>query len=434
MAIWTPEQKTKTKKLKTEGCKQVFEVEVPAPKAADAVQTALVRLQLTAKLPGFRPGRVPLDQIKAQFMPRARAQAADDLIEGAVREALGELKLRPVAMPSVGNLKFPEGGPVTFELHIETAPEFEPKGYKGIALAKKEAKASEDEVAERAKQLVEGNARLEAAEGPAARDHYLVIDFTLSRDGQALKGGTGKGELIDLSSDQTVEGLVDGLLGAKKGETREFEVKLDGKPASCSAVIGEIKRKVLPALDDDFAKDLGVENLAQLKEKLAEIVQREHDTHAERDLQAQTDKSLLDANAFEVPASLVEQQLEHMFERLSERMGPEGLPEAEAKKFKEQLAPEAEKAVRLQFIVARVAEKEKVEVTDADLAAELEKTLSAAETEKDKSRAKEFFEKRADEVRAMLKERKVYQLIRESAKVKAEKAEKPAKAEKAAKA
>lgn len=424
MAIWTPEQKAKTKKLKIEGCRHVYEVEVPAPKVADAVQTALVRLQLTAKLPGFRPGRVPLDQIKAQFMERARAQAADDLIENAVREALGELKVRPVAMPSVENLRFPNGGPMVFDMHVETAPEFEPKGYKGIALAKREAKATDAEVDERAKHLVDGNARLEAADEPAGKENYIVIDFTLSRERQVLKGGSGKAELIDMSSDQTVEGLVAGLLGAKKGETREFEVKLDGKPAVCKATVSEVKRKVLPALDDDFAKDLGVDTLAQLKEKLREIVQKEHDAHAERDLQAQIDKTLLDANAFAVPPSLAEQQLEHMLERLTERLaGPEGrLSVEDAKKLREQLTPEAEKAVRLQFVVARIAEHEKIEVNEADLTSELEKTLAQAETEKDKSRAKEFFDKRGDDVRAMLKERKVYSLIRESAKVKAEKA------------
>ncbi|MBI2363189.1 MAG: hypothetical protein HYV15_07390 [Elusimicrobia bacterium] len=177
MAIWTPEQKTKTKKVKVEGCTHVYELEVPAPKAVEAVQTALVRLQLTARVPGFRPGKAPLDQIKAQFMGRARAQAADDLIEGAVREALGELKLRPVAMPAVGNVKFPEGGGLTFEMHVETAPEFSPKGYKGMALTKKDAKVTDEEVAERLKQLVEGNARLEAADGAAGKDHYVVIDF-----------------------------------------------------------------------------------------------------------------------------------------------------------------------------------------------------------------------------------------------------------------
>lgn len=420
MAIWTPEQKTKTKKVKVEGCTHVYELEVPAPKAVEAVQTALVRLQLTAKIPGFRPGKAPLEQIKAQFMGRARAQAADDLIEGAVREALGELKLRPVAMPAVGNVKFPEGGGLTFEMHVETAPEFAPKGYKGMALTKKEAKATDEEVAERLKQLVEGNARLEAAEGAAGKEHYVVIDFVLSRDGKPLEGGTGKGELVDMSSDQTVDGLVEGLKGAKKGESREFEVKLDGKPAHCKATVQEVKRKVLPNLDDDFAKDLGVDSLAQLKDKLREIVQREHDNRAERELQAAIDQTLLDSNKFDAPPTLVQHQAEHMFERLSARFGgPEGsLPEEDAKKLKEQIQPEAEKAVRLQFVVARIAEHEKVEVSDADVASELEKNLAQAETDKEKARTKEFFEKRGDDVRALIKERKVYQLIRDSAKIK----------------
>lgn len=423
MAIWTPEQKTKTKKVKAEGCVQVYELEVPAPKAAEAIQTALLRLQLTAKVPGFRTGKVPLDYVKSQFMGRARAAAADDLIEGAVREALGELKLRAVAMPAVGNVKFPEGGALTFEMHVETAPEFEPTGYKNIALTKKDAKAKPADVEERLKQLQEGNARLEAVEGPAQKEHYVVMDYSLSRDGKPLPNGTGKGELVDLSSDQTVEGLTQGLLGATKGETRELSVKIDGQPAVCKATVVELKRKVLPALDDEFAKDLGVDSLAQLKEKLAEIVQKEGEARAERDLVAQIDKALLDANKFEVPPTLAEHQVEHMYSRFVERMvGPDqNLPEEDAKKLREKLRPEAHNAVRLQFLVARIAEHEKIEATDEDLKAELEKSLAQSETEKEKARTREVFEKREGDIRAMIKERKVYQLIRESAKIKTEK-------------
>ncbi|TBR25662.1 trigger factor [bacterium] len=424
MAIWTPEQKTKTKKVKTEGCLQVYELEVPAPKAADAIQTALVRLQLTAKVPGFRTGKVPLDQIKAQFMGRARAAAADDLIEGAVREALGELKLRAVAMPAVGNVKFPEGGALTFEMHVETAPEFEPKGYKNLALTKKDVKAAEADVNERLKQLQEGNARLEAAEGAATKEHYVVMDYALSREGKPLPNGTGKGELVDLSSDQTVEGLTAGLIGAKKGDTRDLDVKIEGKPALCKVSVVEVKRKVLPALDDEFAKDLGVDSLAELKKKLAEIVEKEGEARGERELIAQIDKALLDANKFEVPPSLAEHQLEHMYGRFVERMmGPDAnLPEDDAKKLREKLHPEAHNAVRLQFLVARIAEAEKLEATEDDLKAELEKSLAQSESEKDKAKTREVFEKRGDDIRAMIKERKVYALIRESAKIKTEKA------------
>ncbi|MBI2363188.1 MAG: hypothetical protein HYV15_07385 [Elusimicrobia bacterium] len=197
-------------------------------------------------------------------------------------------------------------------------------------------------------------------------------------------------------------------------------MKLDGKPARCKATVQEVKRKVLPTLDDDFAKDLGVESLAQLKDKLREIVQREHESRSERELQAMIDQALLDSNKFDAPPTLVQHQAEHMFERLSARFGGAdgGLPEEDAKKLKEQIQPEAEKAVRLQFVVARIAEHEKVEVSDADVAAELEKNLAQAETDKEKARTREFFEKRGDDVRALIKERKVYQLIRESAKIK----------------
>ncbi|HVE13080.1 MAG TPA: trigger factor, partial [Elusimicrobiota bacterium] len=276
MALWTATEKVTAKKLKEEGCTHVFQVDVPAPKVQEAVQNAIVRLQLSAKIPGFRPGKAPIERIKQQYSGQARAQAIEDLVRDAVPQVLKEMKLNPVAMPSVGAVKLEGASPLSFELHVEVAPQFEPKGYKGLALSRKSYAPADADVEARMTQLQEGNARLEVVEGaPLAKEHYAVIDYQILRDGKALPGAAGKQELVDLSSDQTVQGLQEGLLGLKAGETKEFPVEIGGKPAVCRATLTEIKRKVLPKVDEEFAKDLGFESVDALKAKLKEILSAE---------------------------------------------------------------------------------------------------------------------------------------------------------------
>ena len=423
MAIWTPtaSTKAKTKKLKVEGSRHSYEIEIPAPRVQEAIHNAFLRLQLKAKISGFRPGKAPLDLIKRQFGEHARADAIDELIRQVVPETLKDLDLRPITYPQVGNVRADADRPVTFELHVETAPKFEPKNYKGIAVTKTEYAVKDEEIESRLSQLQEGNARLDKAESDAVgKDHYVIVDFEIFRDGKALENGTGKGELVDMSSDQTLEGLTAGLLGMKRGETKELEVKLEGKPASCKVTVNEIKEKHLPKLDDEFAKDLGFEKLDELKAKLREVVAGENERRSDRELQREIEEKLLEANKFDVPPSLIDQQAEFMMDRLLQRLGGANnkLSEEQDKELREKIRPDAEKSVRLQFLISEIAGRDKIEATEEDFKAELERALADAEDDKQKKDTKSFFEKRKEEILSSLRERKVLQSIRDAAKIK----------------
>lgn len=426
MAIWTSSQKVTTKKLKEDGCARDYRVEVPAARLQEAMHNAFLRYQLRARVPGFRQGKAPLDLIKTQFAQQAKAQAVEDLLGAVVPEVIKELGLRPVASPGVSELKVEDGKPLSFELRVEVSPEFEPKGYKGLALTRKTYAVDEKDIAARLTQLQEGNARLERAPAEkVGKDHYAVIDYELFKDGKPVKDASGKQELVDMSSDQTVKGLREGLMGAARGETREFQVEVGGKPASCKAVVQEIKAKVLPALDDELAKDLGLEDLAALKKKLREIAEAEAAEKTEHEVAEQIEKGLLAANKFPVPPSLTESQLEASVERLVARVrrgGREGLPDEELKKLREKLKPQVEDQLRVQFILAGIAKKESVSVTEDDMRQELDKNLAKAESEEAKKDVQRFFERSKEDISALLRERKVLALVRNAAKVKEEKA------------
>lgn len=427
MAIWTPtaSQKPKTKKLSSQGCEHRYEIEVPPARVQEALQNVFVRLQLQARIAGFRPGKAPLDIIKKQYGETARGEAAEQIIREVIPDALKELDLRPVAIPSVGNIDLPADGPMRFELRVEVAPRIEPKGYTGIAVKRAEYPVTDAEVEARVQHLRDGNARLEKAAADAAgKEHYVVLDYELLRGGELLPDGKGASELVDMSSDQTVDGLTEGLLGAKAGEPREFPVSVDGKPAVCKAVVREIKTKILPALDDEFAKDMGVDSVAKLQEELRKLIAQENEERSDREVSSQIEAALLGANRFEVPRSLAEQQLEHMLKRLESRLlGPNrSLPEKQASELREKLAPQAEDQVRLQLLIGAIAEKEGVAATDEDFEKERAAALEKAENEDQRKKSREFFERGKDEILAAIRERKVIRMIRDSAKITVQKA------------
>jgi trigger factor len=410
----------KTKKIKEEGCLQTFEVELPAERLAQAVHTTLMRIQQRAKIPGFRPGKAPIEIVRRQFTAQARADAAEDLIKGAVPEALRSAGLDPVVFPSVGNIRADEGKPLAFELVVETAPKFEPKGYSGLSLTKNIYPATDEDVEKRLVQLQEGNARLDRASAEAVgKTHYAVLDYEILREGKRLSGAHGKQELVDMSSDQTIEGLVEGLLGARRGESREFPVKIEGKPAICRVTVSEIKEKKLPALDDDFAKDTGFESLDALKAKLHEVVRSEGEERSERELVSEIEKSLLSANKIPVPPTLAQQQLEQTLERLTRRFAS-GVPENKLAELSEKLRPQCEDEVRLSFILAAIAKKESLKVGEEDVQKELEKGLAKAETEEQKKDVREFFATRRQSIETALRDRKTMDAIKSKAKLKEE--------------
>jgi len=325
----------------------------------------------------------------------------------------------------VGDVKFTPDNPLKFEMHVEVAPAFTPGGYRGISVTKKEIPVTDADMDERLKQLQDGNARLEKAEDETVgKEHYVVLDFEMLRDGKPLPGFQGKNELVDMSSDQTIDGLCANLIGMKRQETKEFEVQIDKKPAVCRATVHEIKNKILPKLDEEFAKDMGMESMDKMRSELRTIIEKENAEKADREVSGQIEEALLKANPFEPPPSLVEHQLEHMLERLLGRIvGPnQSLPEKQAAELREKMRPQAADQVRLQFILSEIARTEKLAATDEDFKQEMEKAVSGAPDEKEKKKAREFFDKNGDDIRAALRERKVIRLIRDEAKTKVVKA------------
>ncbi|MBI5200530.1 MAG: trigger factor [Elusimicrobia bacterium] len=418
-------EKIKAKKGKEQGCVTTVDVEVPVGMIQDTMHNVWLRIQSQARLPGFRPGKAPLPLVQQQFQGEARQRAVETLIQKAIPDALKQLELRPVTSPEVHDLSWEPNKPLSFKFDVEQAPKVELKTYKKLKATRKRYPATDEEVQKRIDELREGNARLEKAEAEkVGPNHYVVIDFTASADGKPLPEGKGTDELVDMNSEQTVEGLTKGLLELKRGDAKDVPVKLDGgKAAVFHVTVKEIKAKVLPALDDEFAKDVGFEKLDELKAKLKDLIAKEGETKSDRELTAQLEDALLANHKFDAPPSLVAGQLERLTQRVQEQfVGPNRqLPEEEFKKLSEKLAPRAEAEVRLSFLLRKIAEVEKIEATQQDWETELNRALEESPNEERKRGIRKFFEEHRDEIQGMVKDRKTVAFIRENAAITDEK-------------
>lgn len=413
--------KLKSKKLKEEGCVVTLQIEVPAPRVQAALQNALVRIQGRAQVPGFRPGKAPMEIIQKHFAEHAREKALDQLLRDCLPETLREHQIDPVTSPTVRTVRMDAGKPLTFELVAECSPKVEARNYTKLPATRKSYPAEEAEVLRRLEELREGNARLEAASVDAVgREHYVIVDYHASADGKPLQGVKGSDMLLDMSAPNPVEGLPEGLLGAKRGEARDIPVKLQGRRAVFHAAVKEIKTKILPPMDEELAKDIGFASLEALKADLRRLIEQEGTRRCERELLRQIQEGLLRAHPFPVPPSQVEIELERVLDRLKSRVsGPRReWPQAELQKLRAELRPKAEEEVRLAYLLRAIGRAEKIAATPQEIEEELRRGLEEAKTESDKDALRRLFDERKEEIAGMILERKVLAFVKNSADVK----------------
>ena len=417
----------KAKEINKEGCRVNLSVEASPELITKAFQNAAVQVQSRAQMQGFRAGKVPLDLVKQNFAGHIKERALDLAIKSAIASALEQSKLNPVAVPSLTKADFStfnEGQAFSFELAVDVAPEFDVKDYKGIPVTKKAETATEEEVKAQLDRILQANARLESApEGAVVDDKvYAVVQYKGKRNGTDDYKLSAESELIDMAAPQTMPELAKAVLGMKKGESKDFETKEGEDTLSFHVTLDDIKTKIVPNLDDSFAKDMGFETLDELKKRVQEGLNAEAKENAARDFTRQIEDHLVKMNNFPLPQTLVEEYTDNSlnnFVRNVTQLKPEQLSEEQRKSFEERIRPTVEKDLRIGYIIHAIAKKENLQATEADWQAELDKSLTAnAKTKEDEKKIRAFFEERKDHILATLNERKVFDFLKKEAVVK----------------
>lgn len=425
-----PRADVKVKVKDRKNCAVLLAVEVPADQVRKATEDSFRRVQSRAKLPGFRPGKAPMEMVKKNFQDAAWEDALDRLLRESVYSAVTQENVVPITTPVVDKIDGEPTKALRFEVKVECAPTVEPKDYKGLPLQKKSRTVTDADTDKRLNDLRESNAKLVLSKDASVdKKHFVVADYDSFLDGQPVANGSAKNQLIEMAAPQNVEGFTEGLLGAKDGETREVPVRfpdlhpqkeLAGKTVLFKVTVTAIKEKEMPALDDEFAKDLGVESLAALKERLRKDLETGAERALRQDLEKQVIDGLLQRNVFDVPPSQTEERARHLTAQVKDYLAQQGASEADWKsaepKMLEKNRPEAERQVRLSYLLSRIAELEKINVEDADVDAQIQKIVDGARPEQ-RTDVENWMKGRRDTLRAQLREERLFDFLIQQAKV-----------------
>jgi len=384
--------------------------------------------QRVAQLPGFRTGKAPLELVRQNFSGKIDSETLDQIFRDYVPEILKEKSLLPITTPLVDKVQFNGGDTsLSFNLIIERNPDFKVKDYRKIPLTQKTKVITDEDVAKELEDLRERNAQLTISEADmAALEHFAVIDYEGQVEGKSLPELKAENQLVNLSSPQTLQGFAEGILGMKKTETKEIAVNFPkeypnpsaaGKPVVFKVTLQDLKEKKLPALDDEFAKDFEAASLDELKKRIQEVMTANLEKSKKSDLENQIMNHLVKENNIPVPDSVVEMQLSSLMNRTKGIMASQGMkadtPEKD-KEFREKYRLQAERQVRINYLLSGIAHQENLAATEAEVGLEIEKYKSperAQEVEK-------YFKENGSLIRSHLTDEKVIKFILENAKIK----------------
>ena len=352
----------------SEGVERHIQVSVPAEVVKDAEDKAAKRYASTVRLPGFRPGKAPATVVRKKFGDAIRQEALETLVREAYQEFVEKESIKVAAQPHVHDLKFEEGKPLTFELHLEVRPTIELARTKGFKIERPAAKVTEEQFNQQLEQIRDEKATwTPVSEKPLPGD---MVNAQISTSAAGSEIAEGKSYPIVLGAGQAIPGIEELIMSAAPGETVERPVKWPddfpdesqrGQTKTVRITVNEVKRKSAPALDDAFAREVGdFESLDALRTAMRSDMER----HAEHEIEAGVRQQVIDqiiaANAFDVPKSWVQQFVENYAEAYQ-------VPEDEREKFAGEFRSMAERQIRRDLVIETIAEKEGLTATEKDL-------------------------------------------------------------------
>ncbi|MFN3966665.1 MAG: trigger factor [Endomicrobiia bacterium] len=420
----------KTKIHELNPVKLSIEFEIPSERVSSELENVYLQIQKTAIVPGFRQGKAPMEIVKQRYAQTAKEKTIENLINDSLYPFLKEKNINPVGSPVIENINFEFNKPFTYKVVLEQHPKIVAKDYKKLKLEKKVKKITDEDIKNTLEEMRKYNIRLvEKKDGNLTENDCAIVDYTAWLDGKELKEIKAENHLIDLSQKQILPGLAEGLLGAKPKEIRELQITLPedfpkkeiaNKTIILKVSIKNIKEKQLPSLDDNFAKEIGYKTLSELKDKIKETLEKNAEKNAESQLEEQIVNSLLSANRFTVPETLINEQKEYLLQTAIEKLLYQGFPkeliEKQTEFLEKKSKEEAEKQVRLMYILNSIAEQENIKVTDEDINQKKQEILNS-NPGKEKL-VEHYFKNEIDRLIPKLKIDKIFGFIKENSKIK----------------
>ncbi|MCU1720177.1 MULTISPECIES: trigger factor [Pseudomonas] len=398
---------------------------VPAERIETEVNKRLQQTARRAKVPGFRPGKVPMSVIRQRYEDAARQEALGDLIQATFYEAVVEQKLNPAGAPAVEPKVFEKGKDLEYVATFEVFPEFTVAGFDSIAVERLSADVTDADLDNMLEVLRKQNTRFEVAERAAQNEDQLNIDFVGKIDGEAFAGGSAQGTQLVLGSGRMIPGFEEGLVGAKAGEERVLNLTfpedyqnldLAGKTAEFTVTVNSVSEPKLPELTEEFFAQFGIKEtgLEGFRTEVRKNMERELRQAIKTKVKNQVMDGLLAANPVEVPKALLENEVNRLRVQAVQQFGgnikPEQLP---AELFEEQ----AKRRVVLGLIVAEVVKQNELK-PDEDRVRELIQEMASAYQEPEQVVAWYYKnDQQLNEVRSVVLEEQVVDTVLQKATV-----------------
>jgi trigger factor len=415
-----------------DGCKRRLAVEAPSDVVQQEWEKAYGRVQKQARLPGFRKGHVPRSLVKVHFADEVRREVAEHLIPDIYRKAVTEAQLQPVDEPDLQDVKLEEGAPLSFVAVIEVRPDIALGDYKGVAVEHATPPIGDEQINEALDHMREQQAQFRTVERAAAPGDLVIVDYTLAPEGHDATSANGYQFIV--GSGAVLPEIDEAVVGMQAGEERHIALRfaddhrmesLRGKGGTADVKLIEVKEKILPDLDDEFAKTLGGEfqTFEAVRDEVRKQLEARREVEDRRGLEEKIIEAVLSQHDFSVPDAMVMRHIAHQVEHARERMrrqgvDPDKLPWDYAKLIPE-LRPESEKAVKRALLLEAIAEREGINPEDAEVDTEIERFALAAQ--RPAPAVRRMMEKSGDldSLRGGLREKKTLDFLIQHAKVSA---------------
>ncbi len=412
-------------------CEKILSVDVSGDLIRQEYDTFYSEISKMAKVPGFRPGKAPRDVLAIHYKDTARDEVLKKLIPKSLREAFDTKAISPISSPTIERIDF-DVNHLSYEAHVEIRPKIKLEKYKGIVIKQKPILIEESEMNEALRRIQESHAKYVPLENrPAQMGDFVICDYICLVDGKEIEKRTE--DMISIKEKDYLEGFSKQLVGVQAGEMREVKIQFPenytnktyaGKEATFKVSVKELKTREMPVLNDDFAKEVGdFQSLNDLREKIRlQIENRKKEEKAVETENALLEE-LLKKSKFDIPKRMVERRADAMLEETLHSLRHQGMAEEADGKQKdallEKMKPEAERQVRISFLLDEIAVKEKIEVTGNDYQSKYD--LIAKQYRRPVEEISTHFEKtegRKDSLALQIINEKVIQLIKDHAVIK----------------
>lgn len=384
-----------------------------------------------AKIPGFRPGKIPPHVIKQRFRAQVLEEAVENIVNRVVHKEMEGRGLRPLAAPKVTDLKLEDNQPMTFRAVFETLPFIEVPEYKGLAVAARQAEITEEEIDKEIDTLRERAARYEPIEGRPSKDgDFVEVDVEWIPKGSG-KAGRDPEAMLEVGSADNHPDLNARLAGVNAGDRGEVQIQygtdhpsadLAGKTVDYKLTVKAVKQKVVPAADDELAKDLGdFDTLAALRDEVRKRLLAARTREIDHETKDALVEALVEKASFEVPEALVERHMTARTESAVRNLAYQGIDPRKVgvdwKEYREKQRDTSVKAAKADILLDEIARREGIEVLDAEIDTEIDRM--AQRTGRAKAQVRKQLEQEGDiaEIAARIRESKTLDLIKANARL-----------------